>query len=173
MAEGELKLALRHANASLLLYFQIMKRFVFSACLIVCGFSALGQDALQQKGSWYIGTSDVMHVANIFTSGVQVGPSVGFAVCDDFVVSILGEFGGNLDDLNWNFDARYFFGSTYAVAGIYGTSSPDPRIGVGQFLELGKQAYLSPQLQLAGFMNDSLEPNFQLSVGLGLKLSNN
>ena len=149
-----------------------MKKILLSLSVFFVCVGAKAQEAEQLKGSWYVGTPDVMNFANIFSSGAEARPSVGLAVFDDFVVSILGEFGGNLDDVNWNFDAKYFFGNTYAVAGIYGTTSPDPIIGVGQFISIGKQAYFSPQLQLAGFMNDSLEPNFAMSVGIGLRLSN-
>ena len=48
--------------------------------------SAFAQN--QPQGTWYLGTADATDVVNIFSDGVSMSPTIGYAVADNFVVSL-------------------------------------------------------------------------------------
>ena len=48
--------------------------------------SAFAQN--QPQGTWYLGTANATDVVNIFADGVNMSPTIGYAVADNFVVSL-------------------------------------------------------------------------------------
>ena len=46
--------------------------------------SAFAQN--QPQGTWYLGTANATDVVNIFADGVNMSPSIGYAVADNFVI---------------------------------------------------------------------------------------
>ena len=72
---------------------KVLLSFVAFA-MVTVGFS---QDASQPKGSWYLGTGDATTLLNVFSSGVSIAPTVGYAVADNIVVTADAGFGGTFD----------------------------------------------------------------------------
>ena len=45
--------------------------------------TSFAQDAAQPQGSWYLGTGDATSMLNLFSTGVDIAPTIGYAVADD------------------------------------------------------------------------------------------
>jgi hypothetical protein len=87
------------------------KLFTIFACASFA-FTLSAQDAVQPKGSWYLGTGDATELLNIFSSGVTVNPTVGYAVIDNLVVGL---------SVNAQSATMTYDGNTYnAASTIYG-----------------------------------------------------
>jgi hypothetical protein len=65
-----------------------MKNFFIAAISMAMVSSAFAQN--QPQGTWYLGTTNnATDVLNIFSNGVQsMSPTIGYAVADNFVVSL-------------------------------------------------------------------------------------
>ncbi|MEC7951365.1 MAG: hypothetical protein VX190_08400, partial [Bacteroidota bacterium] len=63
-----------------------MKKFVLSLFAVATATFSFAQDASQPQGSWYLGTGDATTLLNVFSSGVAMAPTVGYAVADDIVI---------------------------------------------------------------------------------------
>ena len=62
------------------------------------------------RGSWYLGTGDATPL-NVFSTGVAIAPTVGYAVADDIVIQVC--FGLTFDALNLSIGGQYFMGDYY------------------------------------------------------------
>ena len=66
-----------------------MKKVVLSFFAAAVAFVSFGQDASQPQGSWYLGSGDATTLLNIFSTGVDMHATVGYAVADDIVVTAM------------------------------------------------------------------------------------
>ena len=74
-----------------------MKNFFIAAISMAMVSSAFAQN--QPQGTWYLGTANATDVVNIFADGVNMSPTIGYAVADNFVVSL------SLNTSLWNIEA--------------------------------------------------------------------
>ena len=63
-----------------------MKNFFIAAISMAMVSSAFAQN--QPQGTWYLGTANATDVVNIFADGVNMSPSIGYAVADNFVIGL-------------------------------------------------------------------------------------
>jgi outer membrane protein W len=63
-----------------------MKNFFIAAISMAMVSSAFAQN--QPQGTWYLGTANATDVVNIFADGVNMSPTIGYAVADNFVLSL-------------------------------------------------------------------------------------
>ena len=154
-----------------------MKKFVLSLFAVATATFSFAQDASQPQGSWYLGTADATDVLNIFSSGIEITPTVGYAVVDDVVVSLsvnnstdsLGvDLGGtSFDDLSLNLGAQYFMGDYYVGLGL---NDPMNDLGLdlnaGRYIPFKDVLYITPQL---GLMDLTGDPVLGVKIGMGAR----
>ena len=75
------------------------KLFTLFACASLA-FTLSAQDSSQPAGSWYLGSGDATSMLNIFSSGVDMHATVGYAVADDIVLTAKSTFGGEFIMIN-------------------------------------------------------------------------
>ena len=125
------------------------------------------QDAAQPKGSWYLGTGDATTLLNIFSTGVDIAPTVGYAVADDIVVTAKAGFGGALDSLNLSLGGQYFMGDYYVGLDVDDPlNNLDLGINAGRYIDFKDVLYIAPQVNLGMLLND---PMLGVSIGVGTR----
>ena len=105
-----------------------MKKVVLSFFAAAVAFVSFGQDASQPQGSWYLGSGDATTLLNIFSSGVDMHATVGYAVVDDIVATLsfnnssdsTGTMldGTTFDDMSFNLGVQYFLDDYYVGLGL-------------------------------------------------------
>ena len=159
-----------------------MKKFFLSICTVALAVTGVAQDASQPQGSWYLGTADATDVLNIFSSGISIAPTVGYAVADDIVVSlsvnnsvltdssgvVINELGGtSFDDLSLNLGAQYFMGDYYVGIGL---NDPANNLGLdlnaGRYIPFKDVLYITPQV---GLMDLTGDPLLGIKIGMGAR----
>ena len=137
--------------------------------LLATGLVAMtyAQDAAQPKGSWYLGTGDATTLLNIFSTGVDIAPTVGYAVADDIVVTAKAGFGGALDSLNLSLGGQYFMGDYYVGLDVDDPlNNLDLGINAGRYIDFKDVLYIAPQVNLGMLLND---PMLGVSIGVGTR----
>lgn len=154
-----------------------MKKFFLSICTVALAVTGVAQDASQPQGSWYLGMADATDVLNIFSSGIDIAPTVGYAVADDIVVSLsinnsvdtLGNVlgGTSFDDLSLNLGAQYFMGDYYVGIGL---NDPANNLGLdlnaGRYIPFKDVLYITPQV---GLMDLTGDPLLGIKIGMGAR----
>tara|TARA_B110000003_G_C16313306_1_gene403678 strand:+ start:53 stop:571 length:519 start_codon:yes stop_codon:yes gene_type:complete len=144
-----------------------MKKFVLSLFAVAAAFVGTAQDAGQPQGSWYLGTGDATTLLNVFSSGVAIAPSVGYAVADDIVITAKAGFGGAFDALDLSLGGQYFMGDYYVGLDL---SDPindlDLGLNAGRYIDFKDVLYVAPQLNIDMLLND---PAVGVSIGFGAR----
>lgn len=86
-----------------------MKNFFIAAISMAFVSSAFAQ--LQPQGTWYLGTANAPEALNIFSDGLEMTPTIGYAVSDNVVLT--------LD-----------FGIATSTEELYGLTRPDSAVSV-------------------------------------------
>ena len=63
-----------------------MKNFFIAAISMAFVSSAFAQ--LQPQGTWYLGTANAPEALNIFSDGLEMTPTLGYAVSDNVVLTL-------------------------------------------------------------------------------------
>ena len=107
-----------------------MKKFFLSIFAASVAFGSVAQEAADQpQGSWYLGSADATEVLNIFSGGISLSPTIGYAVADNIVVSLsleskssslsVGAESTELSYSSYGLSGAYFLGGNYFVgAGV-------------------------------------------------------
>ena len=138
---------------------------LFTLCACVFLTFTLSAQSEQAAGSYYLGTGDATTLMNVFSTGVMMSPTVGYAVIDDLVVS--GSLNGLTDDLNLNLNVRYFYSGVFFQAGaddVAGDMSIS--LGAGKYFQLNAlndRLYVDPQI------NYNLDTGFNTMIGFGAR----
>ena len=123
---------------------------------------AVGVNAQNAKGDWYVGTGDV---ANVSWTDWAISPSLGYGFTDDLVV---GFNVSQLADEDMEFDvhARYFFKEDYfAYVGVEDFDFELVQIGVGKMFSFHKNGmFIDPKV-----VYDVNASTTNLTLGFGLK----
>ena len=76
-----------------------MKNFFIAAISMAMVSSAFAQ--LQPQGTWYLGTANAPEALNIFSDGLNMTPTIGYAISDNVVLTLdLGIAGTTTDEFD-------------------------------------------------------------------------
>jgi hypothetical protein len=138
---------------------------LFTLCACAFLTFTLSAQSEQAAGSYYLGTGDATTIMNVFSTGVMMSPTIGYAVIDDLVVS--GALNGATDDLDLNLNVRYFYNGVFFQAGaddVAGDMSIS--LGAGKYFQLNAlndRLYVDPQI------NYNLDTGFNTMIGFGAR----
>jgi hypothetical protein len=140
-----------------------MKKMIltFALSLLV----AVGVNAQNAKGDWYIGTGDI---ANVSWTEWSVSPTVGYGVTDKLMVGLNVSQADSSSDMMLDLHARYFMTLGGQEIFVYG-SAPDLNtdnlsLGVGKMFTFHKGMYIDPKI-----VYNLGEKTTNLQLGFGLK----
>jgi hypothetical protein len=140
-----------------------MKKMIltFALSLLV----AVGVNAQNAKGDWYIGTGDI---ANVSWTEWSVSPTVGYGVTDKLMVGLNVSQADSSSDMMLDLHARYFMTLGGQEIFVYG-SAPDLNtdnlsLGVGKMFTFHKGMYVDPKI-----VYNLGEKTTNLQLGFGLK----
>ena len=179
--------------------FIFMKKFFLSICAASLAFCSVAQEAADQpQGSWYLGTADATEVLNIFSTGVTMAPTIGYAVADNIVVSLSlsstsvtdteGDDTYEFATTTYGLSGQYFLGGNYFVgAGVSMGAETETDyedvtsfgfgVSAGKYIPVRDMWYVTPQLSYGSaeidFGGDGPSTlgttNLGLSIGLGAR----
>ena len=145
-----------------------MKKFVLSLFAVAAAFVGTAQDAGQPQGSWYLGTGDATTLLNVFSSGVAIAPTVGYAVADDIVIQASAN--GPTDDMGLNLGAAYFMGDYWV--GLQATDVAgdlDAGLAAGTYIDFKDVLFLTPNVQYSFGLPDGSSDNLSIGIGFGAR----
>lgn len=132
---------------------------LFLILVLICGMTA--SQAQNTKGTWYVGTSDVVNVA---WTDWAVTPTIGFAFTDALVI------GGSVSqedadaDLALDFYAKYFWNGMFVHAGMTGLNFDEIELGLGKQFTIKENVYVDPKL-----VYNAGSETVNLGIGFGFK----
>lgn len=145
-----------------------MKKFFLSFAAASFAIASFAQEAATQPaGSWYLGSGDATQMLHIFSGGVDIMPTVGYAIADGIVITAQAGFGGPVDAIDLSLGGQYFMGDYYV-----GLDLDDPindldlGVNVGRYIDFKDVLYLAPQLNVDMLLND---PVIGVSIGFGAR----
>ena len=135
--------------------------FTFALSLLV----AVGVNAQNAKGDWYIGTGDI---ANVAWTELSVAPTLGYGVSDKLMVGINLSQVDSSADMVLDLHARYFMTLGGHDVYVYG-SAPDMNtdnlsLGLGKMFTFHKNVFVDPKV-----VYNLGEKTTNLMLGFGLK----
>jgi len=140
-----------------------MKKMIltFALSLLV----AVGVNAQNAKGDWYIGTGDI---ANVAWTELSVAPTLGYGVSDKLMVGINLSQVDSSADMVLDLHARYFMTLGGQDVYVYG-SAPDMNtdnlsLGLGKMFTFHKNVFVDPKI-----VYNLGEKTTNLMLGFGLK----
>ena len=145
-----------------------MKKFILSFAAASFAVASFAQDAPSQPaGSWYLGSGDATQMLHIFSGGVDIMPTVGYAVADDIVITAAAGFGGAVDSLNLSLGGQYFMGDYYVGLDLVDPiNNLDLGLNAGRYIDFKDVLYLAPELNVDMILND---PEIGFSIGFGAR----
>ena len=135
--------------------------FTFALSLLV----AVGVNAQNAKGDWYIGTGDI---ANVAWTEWSVAPTLGYGVSDKLMVGLNLSQVDSSADMVLDLHARYFMTLGGQDVYVYG-SAPDMNtdnlsLGLGKMFTFHKNVFVDPKI-----VYNLGEKTTNLMLGFGLK----
>ena len=126
---------------------------------------AVGVNAQNAKGDWYIGTGDI---ANVAWTEWSIAPTLGYGVSDKFMVGVNLSQADSASDMVLDLHARYFMTLGGQDMYLYG-SAPDVdtdnlSLGLGKMFTFHKNVYVDPKV-----VYNVGEKTTNLMLGVGLK----
>ena len=126
---------------------------------------AVGVNAQNAKGDWYVGTGDVSNVA---WTEWSIAPSLGYGVTDKLMVGLNLSQVDSTADLMIDLHARYFMTlgghDVYAYASAPGLETDNLSLGLGKMFTLYKGVYVDPKI-----VYNLGEKTTNMMLGFGLK----
>ena len=126
---------------------------------------AVGVNAQNAKGDWYIGTGDI---ANVAWTEWSVAPTVGYAIADKLMVGMDVSQADSSAEMVLDVHARYFMTLGGHDVFVY-ASAPDMNadnlsLGLGKMFTIHKGVYVDPKI-----VYNLGEKTTNLQLGFGLK----
>ncbi len=126
---------------------------------------AVGVNAQNAKGDWYIGTGDI---ANVAWTEWSIAPTLGYGVSDKLMVGVNLSQADSASDMVLDLHARYFMTLGGQDMYLYG-SAPDVdtdnlSLGLGKMFTFHKNVYVDPKV-----VYNVGEKTTNLMLGVGLK----
>ena len=140
-----------------------MKRMIltFALSLLV----AVGVNAQNAKGDWYIGTGDV---ANTAWTELSIAPTLGYGVSDKLMVGVNLSQADSASDMVLDLHARYFMTlggqDVYLYGSAPGLDTDNLSLGLGKMFTLYKNVYVDPKI-----VYNLGEKTTNMQLGFGLK----
>jgi hypothetical protein len=135
--------------------------FTFALSLLV----AVGVNAQNAKGDWYIGTGDI---ANVAWTEWSVAPTLGYGVSDKLMVGLNLSQADSSEDMVLDLHARYFMTlgghDIYAYASVPDMDTENLSLGLGKMFTLHKNVFVDPKV-----VYNLGEKTTNLMLGFGLK----
>ena len=126
---------------------------------------AIGVNAQNVKGDWYIGTGDI---ANVSWTEWSVSPSMGYAVSDKLMVGLNVSQTDSSSDLELDLHARYFMTLGGHDLFLYGSApnldTDNLSLGLGKMFTLHKGVFVDPKI-----VYNVGEKTTNMMLGFGLK----
>ena len=126
---------------------------------------AVGVNAQNVKGDWYIGTGDI---ANVSWTEWSVSPSMGYAVSDKLMVGLNVSQTDSSSDLELDLHARYFMTLGGHDLFLYGSApnldTDNLSLGLGKMFTLHKGVFADPKI-----VYNVGEKTTNMMLGFGLK----
>lgn len=146
-----------------------MKKFVLSLFAVATASFSFAQEASQPQGSWYLGTGDATTLLNVFSTGVPIIPTIGYAVADDIVVD--ANMSGSTEDLDLDLRVAYFMGDYYVGLGALDIASDEMDLGLraGRYIDFKDVLYITPNLTYTFGLPETESDNLSLSIGFGAR----
>ena len=108
---------------------------------------AVGVNAQNMKGDWYVGTGDVSNVA---WTEWSIAPSLGYGVTDKLMVGLNLSQVDSTADLVIDLHARYFMTlgghDVYAYLSAPSLETENLSLGLGKMFTVHKGVYLDPKI---------------------------
>ena len=121
---------------------------------------AFGVNAQNAQGNWYVGTGDIVNVA---WTDWAISPTIGYAITDDIVLGgSVSQVAG--EDMDLDFNVRYFFKGYFADVNLDGFSTEGMVFGIGKMFTFHKGVFVAP-----AFNYDYDAETVNLGLGIGLK----
>ena len=126
---------------------------------------AVGVNAQNAKGDWYVGTGDVSNVA---WTEWSVAPALGYGVTDKLMVGLNLSQADSTADMVIDLHARYFMTlgghDVYAYASTEGLDTDGLSLGLGKMFTVHKGVYLDPKI-----VYNLADKTTNMMLGFGLK----
>ena len=126
---------------------------------------AVGVNAQNVKGDWYVGTGDI---ANLSWTEWSVSPSMGYAVSDKLMVGLNVSQTDSSSDLELDIHARYFMTLGGHDLFLYGSApnldTDNISLGLGKMFTLHKGVFVDPKI-----VYNVGEKTTNMMLGFGLK----
>ena len=126
---------------------------------------AVGVNAQNAKGDWYIGTGDI---ANVAWTELSVAPTLGYGVSDKLMVGINLSQVDSSADMVLDLHARYFMTlggqDIYAYASVPDMDTENLSLGLGKMFTFHKNVFVDPKV-----VYNLGEKTTNLMLGFGLK----
>ena len=126
---------------------------------------AVGVNAQNAKGDWYIGTGDI---ANVAWTEWSVAPTLGYGVSDKLMVGINLSQADSASDMVLDLHARYFMTLGGHDMYFYGSApsldTDNLSLGLGKMFTLYKNVYVDPKI-----VYNLGEKTTNMMLGFGLK----
>ena len=126
---------------------------------------AVGVNAQNMKGDWYVGTGDVSNVA---WTEWSIAPSLGYGVTDKLMVGLNLSQVDSTADLVIDLHARYFMTlgghDVYAYLSAPDMNADNLSLGLGKMFTFHKNVFVDPKV-----VYNLGEKTTNLMLGFGLK----
>ena len=136
-----------------------MRNFILT--FVLTAFIALGTNAQNAKGDWYVGTGDI---ANVSWTEWAIAPTVGYAFTDDLQIGMNLSQADSSEDLSIDLHARYFWKDYFVYAATEGFDTDGLKLGLGKMFTFNKNVFMDPKV-----VYDSALKTTNLQLGVGLK----
>ena len=126
---------------------------------------AVGVNAQNAKGDWYIGTGDI---ANTAWTEWSVAPTLGYGVSDKLMVGVNLSQVDSSESMVLDLHARYFMTlggqDIYAYASVPDMDTENLSLGLGKMFTFHKNVFVDPKV-----VYNLGEKTTNLMLGFGLK----
>ena len=126
---------------------------------------AVGVNAQNAKGDWYIGTGDI---ANVAWTELSVAPTLGYGVSDKLMVGLNLSQADSSEDMVLDLHARYVMTlggqDIYAYASVPDMDTENLSLGLGKMFTFHKNVFVDPKV-----VYNLGEKTTNLMLGFGLK----
>jgi hypothetical protein len=122
---------------------------------------AVGVNAQNAKGDWYIGTGDI---ANVAWTEWSIAPTLGYGVSDKVMVGVNLSQADSSESMVLDLHARYFMTLGGHDMYVYGSAPDLLKVGAGKMFSFHKGVFVDPKV-----VYDLTEETVNLTLGVGLK----
>ena len=126
---------------------------------------AVGVNAQNTKGDWYIGTGDV---ANVAWTELSVSPTIGYGITDKLMIGLAVSQEDSTVDMEMDLHARYFVTlggqDLFVYASMPGLEADNVSLGLGKMFTFHKNVFIDPKI-----VYNVGEKTTNMMLGLGLK----